>query len=267
MAAHPEPKGAKLVASNLTEAEASELEALDAQMRAAADDPPGAEPLTEKQTRRYEELLGALAGDREMIPENRKANEMQGRKAALIEQFRRDSLPRRAEWAEVGSVTLPRFLFSWLESSRKQEWTVADLGMPAAMLLMFENRISLFPTASFEEVEVRPSSSARGRSLTSASRRGEMALLMPGVAALSVSKLHCKPSFGTSGSRPRRQEGRSGSSLASAREKCAKARIRHPRLRESLGCPHVRIEVPGNCSSRPSGRLVAYGQRPTGSHH
>ena len=53
-----------------------------------------------------------------------------------MECYRLDSLPRRLEWAEVGSVTLPRLQFSWLEGSRKQEWTVADLGMFAAMLLM-----------------------------------------------------------------------------------------------------------------------------------
>jgi hypothetical protein len=45
------------------------------------------------------------------------------------------------EFAEAGFVTLPRFVFSWLQSSRNEAWTVADLGMLAAMLGMFENQI------------------------------------------------------------------------------------------------------------------------------
>jgi hypothetical protein len=61
------------------------------------------------------------------------------------------NLPKRVEWAEVGSITLPRFLFEWLETSRDESWTVADLGMLAAMLFQFENRVSLFPNARFED--------------------------------------------------------------------------------------------------------------------
>ena len=76
---------------------------------------------------------------------------LRARKAAIAEGLRLGALPRRVEWAEVGSITLPRFVFTWLQTSRKQAWTVADTGMVAAMLGMFENQISLFPNAAFEE--------------------------------------------------------------------------------------------------------------------
>ncbi len=147
-ASHPELKGATLVAANLTEKEASELEALDKRWWAAE---PGALPLTEKETRRLEELLGALAGDREIFSKKRNEEELRARKAAIAEGIRLGELPRRAEWAEAGSVTLPRFVFTWLQNSRNQDWTVADMGMLAAMLGMFENQISLFENAEFEE--------------------------------------------------------------------------------------------------------------------
>jgi hypothetical protein len=79
---------------------------------------PGAKPLTEKETLRYEELVGALAGDRELFSKKRKENELQAKKAAIAEGLRLAGLPRRVEWAEAGSVTLPRFVFSWLQGSR-----------------------------------------------------------------------------------------------------------------------------------------------------
>ena len=55
------------------------------------------------------------------------------------------------EWAEVASIALPRFVFTGPQTSRKRAWTVADTGMLAAMLRRFENQISLFPNAAFEE--------------------------------------------------------------------------------------------------------------------
>jgi hypothetical protein len=47
----------------------------------------------------------------------------------------------------------------------------------------------------------------RARSMTSASRRGKMARLMLGAVAMSVSRSHCGPWFGTSGSRRARKTG------------------------------------------------------------
>ena len=75
---------------------------------------------------------------------------------ARAEGLRLGGLPRRVEWAEVGSVTLPRFVFTWLQTSRNGDWTVADMGMLVAMLGMFENQISLFPNAAFEEEDGEP---------------------------------------------------------------------------------------------------------------
>ena len=153
-ASHPELKGATLVAANLTEKEASELQSLDKRRLDASE--PEAEPFTEKETRRYEELLGALAGDREIFARKRKEAELEARKAAIAEGLRLNALPRRVVWAEVGSVTLPRFVFTWLQTSRNEAWTVADTGMLAAMLGMFENQVSLFPNAAFVEEDGEP---------------------------------------------------------------------------------------------------------------
>jgi hypothetical protein len=74
------------------------------------------------------------------------------------------------EFAEAGFVTLPRFVFSWLQSSRNEAWTVADLGMLAAMLGMFENQISLFAKGVFEEEDGEPVLVIQGGVDSSASR-------------------------------------------------------------------------------------------------
>jgi len=66
------------------------------------------------------------------------------------------SLPKRPVYAEPGSVTVPRFVFSWLKDSRDEAWTVADTGMLVAVLQMFENRTSLFPNGTFEEEDGEP---------------------------------------------------------------------------------------------------------------
>src|SRR5262245_58120430 len=75
-ASHPELEGATLVAANLTAKEASELVALDKRSLAAADKEPGAKLLSQKEMLRYEELIGALAGDREIFSKKRKEREV-----------------------------------------------------------------------------------------------------------------------------------------------------------------------------------------------
>jgi hypothetical protein len=58
-------------------------------------------------------------------------------------------------YAEVGSISLPRFLNSWLKTSRGQ-FTVADLGLLSALLLMFENQQSVFIGGRFETIDGEP---------------------------------------------------------------------------------------------------------------
>jgi hypothetical protein len=63
--------------------------------------------------------------------------------AAIQEEERLEALPKRPVYAEAGSVTVPRFVFSWLAESRDQAWTVADDGMLLAILGMFEQDLPL----------------------------------------------------------------------------------------------------------------------------
>jgi hypothetical protein len=58
-------------------------------------------------------------------------------------------------YAEVGSVSLPRFVHTWLKNSRGQ-FTIADLGMLSVLQLMFENQESLFIGGRFEMIDGEP---------------------------------------------------------------------------------------------------------------
>ena len=72
--------------------------------------------------------------DRDLPPEVEK------KMARIKEEQCVAALEPRPLYAEKGSVTLPRFAFSWLAGSRDQSWTVSDMGMLFALLGMFENR-------------------------------------------------------------------------------------------------------------------------------
>lgn len=144
--AHSELVGWTPDIDRLTHEEGEELVALVRQKWAASGDQSGAEPLNAKQEKRYERLLGKVAGDEHLFREKRKQAEEQAKIAEAKEELRLAALPPRAKWAEPGSVELPRYVFQFLSSARKGRGTfsIADLGMLAAMLGMFWNEETLF---------------------------------------------------------------------------------------------------------------------------
>ena len=143
---------------------------------------------------------------------------------ARAEGIRLDELPRRVEWAEVGSITLPRFVFTWLQTSRNEDWTVADMGMLAAMLGMFENQISLFPNAAFEEEDGEPvlvvqgdADNIRFSRTKTCSRRIPLR-----AAGMSANGWRYRNSYGTAGSRYRRHGYRAADQARRAGEEGAR---------------------------------------------
>jgi hypothetical protein len=153
--AHPELVGAKLDTSRLSEEEGTELKELVSRKLAVSYGDPGAQELTAKETARYERLIGVAADDPKPFGRKRKEAEDKARVAVAKEELRLAAVPPRPEWAEPGSISLPKFIFGWLQD-RRGGFTVADLGMLAALLYQFENRAPLFPQARFEQVDGEP---------------------------------------------------------------------------------------------------------------
>jgi hypothetical protein len=143
--AHPELVGWQPDIYRLTAEEGQELVAL-VRRKWAASEQPGAEPLTAKQEKRYEKLVGKVAGNEGLFTEKRKQADEQAKIAEGKELLRLAALPPRPKFAEPGSVQLPRYVFEFLGSARKRRgaFSIADLGMLAAMLGMFWNKQVLF---------------------------------------------------------------------------------------------------------------------------
>jgi hypothetical protein len=133
-------RGVTLDANRLTDEEGQELAEIVKRFREL---PAGAAPGT-ADVARYEQLVGQWAGDVNLFETTRRDAEREARMAQIEEKERLEALPKRPVYAETGAVTFPRFVFSWLEQSRDQAWTVADVGMLFAVLGMFENRRCLF---------------------------------------------------------------------------------------------------------------------------
>jgi hypothetical protein len=101
---------------------------------------------------RYELLVGRWAGDEHLFQNRRRKWEAQKRMDQIREEMRVKSLPRRPLYEEPGSVSVPRFVFSWLEDSTDNEWTIAHVGLLVTLLGMWENRSSaIIPGSRFEE--------------------------------------------------------------------------------------------------------------------
>ena len=110
----PELKGETLKPERLAEAEGTELRAFIKRKRAHGN--PGIEPLDAKEERHFETLVGKAAGDERLFARKHKEREAQEKVAAASDELRIASLPRRLEYAEPGSIALPRFVFDWLQN-------------------------------------------------------------------------------------------------------------------------------------------------------
>jgi hypothetical protein len=147
----PELQGCNLNPARLSDEEGEELKALVDKLGKSVRGEPDADSLTDTEQARYERLAGKAAGDERIFEHRRRKKEVQKKMAAIKEQQRVDALPKRPRWEEQGSVTLPRYVFEWLENSH-DGWTVADIGMLVTLLGMFENRSTAIIRGSrFEE--------------------------------------------------------------------------------------------------------------------
>jgi hypothetical protein len=142
---HRELIGQTLHATRLSPSEAGELRTLVSKRQDGE--------LEQDEERRYEQLVGQAAGDEGLFDRKRAEEKVHEKVAEYRVEERLDSLPRRAALAEAGSVTLPREVFDALRGAEPGAWTVADIGMLALVWLMFENRDSVIPGASFVEEE------------------------------------------------------------------------------------------------------------------
>jgi hypothetical protein len=61
------------------------------------------------------------------------------------------TLPNVPRYEEPGAVTLPRLVFSWLQTGKGTAWSVPDIGVLAVMLSSFTEGRSLIRDAAFEE--------------------------------------------------------------------------------------------------------------------
>jgi hypothetical protein len=160
--------------------EGEQLRALIEQRWDATSDPPAEKPLTAAQEKRYERLLGKLAGNERLFVEKRKQADEQAKINKAREHLRLTALPPRPKWAEPGSVELPRYVFQFLSGARKGRGalSIADLGMLAAMLGMFWNEETVFigghfgreggePVLVLREEELRLPTPLGGSAMTS----------------------------------------------------------------------------------------------------
>lgn len=156
--AHPELAGVKLDTGRLSEEEGKELVKLAKAKTEVSRGTPRAQPLSLKETRHYERLLGKLVGNEKLFAEKREEAQTRAKLADAKEELRLAALPQRPMWAEPGSVSVPRFVFEWLQSARqgRGEFSIADLGMLVALLGMFWNERSLFIGGEFTSEDGRP---------------------------------------------------------------------------------------------------------------
>ena len=81
-------------------------------------------------------------------------------------------LPRRRRFEEPGAITLPRVVFSQLQSTKSGHWGISDVGALAVLVSCFEEKRSLVQNATFEERDGEVVLVARGRSRSWRSRTG-----------------------------------------------------------------------------------------------
>ncbi len=149
----PELRGETLVASQLSDDDAAELEKLVRRKREIVNDE-HAPPFTDDEKRHWESLLGRAAGDSELFEKKRRDAQARVKLAELQDERKAAGLQRQPLLAEPGSVQLPRILFRWLTGDSARETgaiTLTDIGVLYGVLACFQNDdASLFPNARFE---------------------------------------------------------------------------------------------------------------------
>ena len=132
--AHAELAGASLNVERLREAEGVELLAL-VEERYDGE-------LSGRKLKRYERLVGTLAGEPALFERKRKEAEADAAEALEAERARLEAMPVR-RYEGKGGIYLPAFLHSWLMGSA-EGLNVTDLGVLAAILFGIEHGRSPF---------------------------------------------------------------------------------------------------------------------------
>ena len=145
----PELKGETLRPEKLSEAEGKELRGFIKRKRAHGDS--GVEPLDAKEERRFEKLAGKAAGDARLFARKHKERETQEKIAAAKEELRIAALPRRLEYAEPGSIALPRHVVNWLLNPAAGSLDLPILGALVGLLFSFENQKPILSGSVFEK--------------------------------------------------------------------------------------------------------------------
>jgi len=145
----PELNGETLEPGRLSEAEGRELRGFIKRKLAHGD--LGIEQLDAKEERRFEKLVGKAAGDEGLLARKRKERETQEKIAAAKEELRIAALPRRLEYAEPGSIALPRLVFDWLQNPAAGSLDLPILGALVGLLFSFENQRPIIDGAVFEK--------------------------------------------------------------------------------------------------------------------
>ena len=86
-----------------------------------------------------------------LFARKQKERETQEKIAAAKEEFRIASLPRRLEFAEPGSIALPRTVFDWLLNPAAGSLDLPILGALVGLLFSFENQKPILSGAVFEK--------------------------------------------------------------------------------------------------------------------
>jgi hypothetical protein len=140
----------------------------------------GAEPLSDQELRRYEQLVSLAASSSENVYELARAEAAAMDHAMeLASEITRPTLEQRPLLAEAGCVQLPRrVVHDWLtgDEGKTGAWCVIDLAMLTVVLAAFENKDpSFFQDARFEEEDGEPVLVVEGGLGTSIQMHGQIA--------------------------------------------------------------------------------------------
>jgi len=112
----------------------------------------------------FEALVEKAAGKEPgFFDERRKQAQTKRQLAELKEEAHMLTLPRRRRFEEPGAITLPRVVFSQLQSTKSGHWGISDVGCLATVLSCFLEKRTLIRDSAFEERDGEVVLVARGQ--------------------------------------------------------------------------------------------------------
>ena len=111
----------------------------------------------------FEGLVEKAADRPGFFDKRRKEAQTKKELAALTEEAHMLTLPRRRRFEEPGAITLPRVVFSQLQSTKSGHWGISDVGCLATVLSCFLEKRTLIRDSAFEERDGEVVLVARGQ--------------------------------------------------------------------------------------------------------